>query len=80
MFSQLIVSTEFELFQLAFLVLSDFCPYCVGLDDLRDWTNNVQPTIPIYVTLRDLEVCPAVFLPFIIACMHALENDWVFLF
>ncbi|XP_008338717.1 putative hydrolase C777.06c [Malus sylvestris] len=27
-----------------------------GLDDLRDWTNNVQPTIPIYVPQRDFEV------------------------
>jgi phosphoribosyl 1,2-cyclic phosphodiesterase len=27
-----------------------------GLDDLRDWTNNVQATIPIYVTSRDLQV------------------------
>ncbi|XP_020528816.1 putative hydrolase C777.06c isoform X2 [Amborella trichopoda] len=27
-----------------------------GLDDLRDWTNNVQPYIPIYVTARDFEV------------------------
>ncbi|GJW62456.1 putative hydrolase [Tanacetum coccineum] len=26
-----------------------------GLDDLRDWTNNVQPHIPIYVTERDFE-------------------------
>ncbi|RWW78347.1 hypothetical protein BHE74_00013431 [Ensete ventricosum] len=28
----------------------------VGLDDLRDWTNNVQPFIPIYVAQRDFEV------------------------
>ncbi|WOL03012.1 hydrolase [Canna indica] len=27
-----------------------------GLDDLRDWTNNVQPNIPIYVAQRDFEV------------------------
>ncbi|TQD83802.1 hypothetical protein C1H46_030623 [Malus baccata] len=27
-----------------------------GLDDLRDWINNVQPTIPIYVPQRDFEV------------------------
>ncbi|KAF5190859.1 Metallo-hydrolase/oxidoreductase superfamily protein [Thalictrum thalictroides] len=27
-----------------------------GLDDLRDWTNNVQPSIPIYVAKRDFEV------------------------
>ncbi|CAH1422778.1 unnamed protein product [Lactuca virosa] len=27
-----------------------------GLDDLRDWTNNVQPYIPIYVAKRDFEV------------------------
>ncbi|KAI4381866.1 hypothetical protein MLD38_007893 [Melastoma candidum] len=27
-----------------------------GLDDLRDWTNNVQPYIPIYVARRDFEV------------------------
>ncbi|EOY27117.1 Catalytic, putative isoform 1 [Theobroma cacao] len=27
-----------------------------GLDDLRDWTNNVQPHIPIYVANRDFEV------------------------
>ncbi|KAI3766449.1 hypothetical protein L2E82_16507 [Cichorium intybus] len=27
-----------------------------GLDDLRDWTNNVQPYIPIYVAERDFEV------------------------
>lgn len=27
-----------------------------GLDDLRDWTNNVQPSIPIYVAMRDFEV------------------------
>lgn len=29
---------------------------CLGLDDLRDWTNNVQPSIPIYVAMRDFEV------------------------
>ncbi|KAK4427347.1 putative hydrolase [Sesamum alatum] len=27
-----------------------------GLDDLRDWTNNVQPSIPIYTAERDFEV------------------------
>lgn len=27
-----------------------------GLDDLRDWTNNVQPFVPIYVAKRDFEV------------------------
>ncbi|KAG8056540.1 hypothetical protein GUJ93_ZPchr0002g25415 [Zizania palustris] len=27
-----------------------------GLDCLRDWTNNVQPTIPIYVAKHDYEV------------------------
>ncbi|KAE7999096.1 hypothetical protein FH972_003576 [Carpinus fangiana] len=27
-----------------------------GLDDLRDWTNNVQTNIPIYVAQRDFEV------------------------
>ncbi|KAI4329146.1 hypothetical protein L6164_021442 [Bauhinia variegata] len=27
-----------------------------GLDDLRDWTNNVQSYIPIYVAQRDFEV------------------------
>ncbi|KAJ4951309.1 hypothetical protein NE237_028141 [Protea cynaroides] len=27
-----------------------------GLDDLRDWTNNVQPCIPIFVAERDFEV------------------------
>lgn len=27
-----------------------------GLDDLRDWTNNVQPCIPIYTAKRDFEV------------------------
>lgn len=27
-----------------------------GLDDLRDWTNNVQSHIPIYVADRDFEV------------------------
>ncbi|XP_039115701.1 putative hydrolase C777.06c [Dioscorea cayenensis subsp. rotundata] len=27
-----------------------------GLDDLRDWTNNVQSHIPIYVNNRDFEV------------------------
>ncbi|KAL7162633.1 hypothetical protein ACSBR2_043006 [Camellia fascicularis] len=27
-----------------------------GLDDLRDWTNNVQLHIPIYVAPRDFEV------------------------
>lgn len=30
--------------------------YGPGLDDLRDWTNNVQPYIPIYVAPRDFEV------------------------
>ncbi|PKI64362.1 hypothetical protein CRG98_015222 [Punica granatum] len=29
-----------------------------GLDDLRDWTNNVQPSIPIYVAERDFEFTP----------------------
>ncbi|KVI05907.1 hypothetical protein Ccrd_015773, partial [Cynara cardunculus var. scolymus] len=28
----------------------------IRLDDLRDWTNNVQPYIPIYVAERDFEV------------------------
>ncbi|XP_057771537.1 putative hydrolase C777.06c [Salvia miltiorrhiza] len=27
-----------------------------GMDDLRDWTNNVQPSIPIYTAKRDFEV------------------------
>ncbi|PHU24505.1 hypothetical protein BC332_09612 [Capsicum chinense] len=27
-----------------------------GMDDLRDWTNNVQPSVPIYVASRDFEV------------------------
>ncbi|GAB2269251.1 hypothetical protein Dimus_004176 [Dionaea muscipula] len=27
-----------------------------GLDDLRDWTNNIQPCIPIYAAKRDFEV------------------------
>ncbi|CAA0821142.1 Metallo-hydrolase/oxidoreductase superfamily protein [Striga hermonthica] len=27
-----------------------------GLDDLRDWTNNVQPSVPIYTAQRDFEV------------------------
>ncbi|KAJ8752304.1 hypothetical protein K2173_003940 [Erythroxylum novogranatense] len=27
-----------------------------GLDDLHDWTNNVQPSIPIYGTERDFEI------------------------
>ncbi|KAK1630365.1 hypothetical protein QYE76_004680 [Lolium multiflorum] len=27
-----------------------------GLDCLRDWTNNIQPSIPIYVAQRDFEV------------------------
>lgn len=27
-----------------------------GLDDLRDWTNNVQACVPIYVAERDFEV------------------------
>ncbi|XP_020576640.1 putative hydrolase C777.06c [Phalaenopsis equestris] len=27
-----------------------------GLDDLRDWTNNIQPFIPVYVAKRDFEV------------------------
>ncbi|KAL6559974.1 hypothetical protein OROGR_005091 [Orobanche gracilis] len=26
------------------------------LDDLRDWTNNVQPSVPIYTAERDFEV------------------------
>lgn len=30
--------------------------FFLGLDDLRDWTNNVQPYIPIYVPQRDFEV------------------------
>ncbi|KAK4395114.1 putative hydrolase [Sesamum angolense] len=29
-----------------------------GLDDLRDWTNNVQPSIPIYTAERDFEFTP----------------------
>ncbi|XP_058068845.1 putative hydrolase C777.06c isoform X8 [Magnolia sinica] len=31
---------------------------CLGLDDLRDWTNNVQSHIPIYVAKRDFEITP----------------------
>ncbi|KAJ7559730.1 hypothetical protein O6H91_04G098600 [Diphasiastrum complanatum] len=27
-----------------------------GLDDLRDWTNNIQATAQVYATCRDLEV------------------------
>ena len=40
------------------LVLSkkDDMFYGAGLDCLRDWTNNVQPSIPIYVAQRDFEV------------------------
>lgn len=31
--------------------------YSSGLDDLRDWTNNVQDNgIPVFVTKRDFEV------------------------
>jgi len=30
--------------------------YGAGLDCLRDWTNNVQPSIPIYAAERDYEV------------------------
>lgn len=33
-----------------------------GLDDLRDWTNNVQPHIPIYVAQRDFEVQTSSFM------------------
>jgi hypothetical protein len=32
------------------------CCAFAGLDDLRDWTNNIQDKIPIYVAPRDLEV------------------------
>lgn len=32
-----------------------------GLDDLRDWTNNVQPSIPIYTAERDFEVLTLFF-------------------
>lgn len=35
-----------------------------GLDDLRDWTNNVQPCIPIYVAERDFEVESPVHISF----------------
>ena len=28
----------------------------VGLDDLRDWTNNVQNAIPVYLRPQDLDV------------------------
>ncbi|GKV00856.1 hypothetical protein SLEP1_g13471 [Rubroshorea leprosula] len=31
-----------------------FCPP-PGLDNLHDWTNNVQPYFPIYVARRDFE-------------------------
>ena len=30
--------------------------FSAGPDDLRDWTNNVQPHIPIYTATRDFEV------------------------
>ncbi|RWR78089.1 putative hydrolase isoform X1 [Cinnamomum micranthum f. kanehirae] len=37
------------------LVIKDDSATCC-LDDLRDWTNNVQPCIPIYTAKRDFEV------------------------
>ncbi|KAG5537892.1 hypothetical protein RHGRI_025102 [Rhododendron griersonianum] len=46
-----------------------------GLDDLRDWTNNVQPHIPIYVARRDFEV-HFIILPFfhhLFANIHLLK-------
>lgn len=44
------------------IVICDFALFS-GLDDLRDWTNNVQPHIPIYVARRDFEV-HFIILPF----------------
>lgn len=38
------------------LLFFSFWCFFAGLDDLRDWTNNVQPYIPIYVAERDFEV------------------------
>ncbi len=32
-----------------------------GLDDLRDWTNNVQKNIPVYLRRQDLEVVSKMF-------------------
>ena len=32
-----------------------------GLDDLRDWTNHLQSTIPIYLRQQDLEVVGKLF-------------------
>lgn len=42
--------------QLNFRYPTWFFLFRIGLDDLRDWTNNVQPSIPIYVAKRDFEV------------------------
>lgn len=42
--------------RMPFFLKSQLFDFAVGLDDLRDWTNNVQPHIPIYVGLRDLTV------------------------
>lgn len=46
---------QLEMFQWSRIEVFKFCPP-PGLDDLRDWTNNVQPHIPIYVAKRDFEV------------------------
>lgn len=46
-----------------------------GLDDLRDWTNNVQSHIPIYVPERDFEVQTSLSC---IELSNVLFNDHVF--
>lgn len=51
------VSEHFLLFSLRRCEQRMTClQFSLGLDDLRDWTNNVQPHIPIYVAKRDFEV------------------------
>lgn len=57
---------------------------CSGLDDLRDWTNNVQSHIPIYVANRDFEVkilLQPLFHPvtlfFLCAIIH-ISGKWFF--
>lgn len=53
----LVNGTRFYMLFEIFLISENFFDLLhAGLDDLRDWTNNVQPHIPIYVAQRDFEV------------------------
>ncbi|XP_048608949.1 putative hydrolase C777.06c [Brassica napus] len=45
-----------------------------GPDDLRDWTNNVQPHIPIYTATRDFEVMKKTHYYLVDTSVHSTQH------